>query len=432
MHLHADQPYSIGRKRHHCHFVFNDRRVSKRHCQIFFDGSLRKLYILSGVLSNIGSAIDSKSRIVHEFRKRVIMFSCGSEGFPILEASNGVFVNGVEIRKGMAVELMEGDRVSLVCGNWNASCGIRNRIGFVVDRIIVGNSDGLTFSGYSQSDKRRKRVFAVKANDSKFDGVFGRAKFLVDRCREILLSHDPLSCILRSDSDLQCGYKFEIGTKLAQRAMEDTGIDLVQSSSGLLCKSKGIDLEENGGNFYRKGDLGVDCFNAFGDKNLNLAVSDSIEKDNVSSDSDNEQGTNQHDFYPPPGKNFYLNRLEYMNHDSSSGLEKSISLTELIHPIESVTRMFIATFTSDIPWWGCLKFPNVLFSFADILIVFQTILVVDLCFFFLPPHVYMFDILLATCYVLFHYTYTGGYLNIMCELPHLKFFMLTILTELSP
>lgn len=342
MHLHADQPYSIGRKHHDCHFVFNDRRVSKRHCQIFFDGSLRKLYILSGVLSNTGSAIDSKSRIVHEFRKRVMMFSCGSEGFPILEASNGVFVNGVEIRKGMAVELMEGDRVSLACGNWNGSCEIGNRIGFVVERIIIENSDGridgLTFSGHSQSDKRRKRVFAVKANDSKFDGVFGRAKFLVDRCRDILLSHDPLSCILRSDSDLQCGYKFEIGTELAQRAREDTAIDVVQSSSGLLCKGKGIHL-------------GVDYVNAFGDKNLNLTVSDSIEKDNVSSDSDNEQGTNQHDFYPPPGKNFYLNRLEYMNHDSSSGLDKSISLTELIHPIESVTRMFIATFTSDIPWF---------------------------------------------------------------------------------
>jgi len=312
-----------------------------------------------------------------------MMFSCGSEGFPILEASNGVFVNGVEIRKGMAVELMEGDRVSLVCGNWNASCGIGNRIGFVVERIIVENSDGgidgLTFSGHSQSDKRRKRVFAVKANDSKFDGVFGRVKFLVDRCRDILLSHDPLSCILRSDSDLQCGYKFEI----AQRVRVDTGIDVVQSSSGLLCKSKGIHLEENGERICRKGDLGVDYINAFGDKNLNLTVSDSIEKDNVSSDSDNVQGTNQHDFYPSLGKNFYLNRLEYMNHDSSSGLDKSISLTELIHPIESVARMFIATFTSDIPWWGCLNFPNVLFSFADILIDFQTILVVDFLFLFL-------------------------------------------------
>jgi hypothetical protein len=30
-------------------------------------------------------------------------------------------LNGVEIRKGMAVELMGGDSLSLACGNWNSS-----------------------------------------------------------------------------------------------------------------------------------------------------------------------------------------------------------------------------------------------------------------------------------------------------------------------
>jgi hypothetical protein len=336
------------------------------------------------------------------------MVSRGSEGFPFLEASNGVYVNGVEIRKGMAVELYEGDTVSLVCGNQNCLCGIRNRIGFVVERIVVENCHGdddeddeidrLTFSGHSQSGKRSKRVFAVKANDSKFDGVVGRARFLVDRCRDILLSDDPLSCILHSDLDLQCGYKRAIGTELAQKVVEDNGIDIVQSSSALLCESKGMmDLEGNAGNICPKGNLEVDCVNvnAFADKNLNLVVSDSIEKDNVSSDGNNGQGGNGCNFYPPPGKNFYLNRLEFMNHDLS-GLDKSISLNELIHPIESVTRMFIATFPSDIPWWVRLKFLNVLFSFDDILIVFQTTLLFDLCFVLVPPRVYMFDISLAT------------------------------------
>ncbi|MCI12431.1 tyrosyl-DNA phosphodiesterase, partial [Trifolium medium] len=251
--------------------------------------------------------------------------SRGSEGFPFLEASNGVFVNGVEIRKGMAVELYEGDRVSLVCGNLNGSCGIRNRIGFVVERIVVENCDGyddgeidrLTFSGHSQSGKRSKRVFAVKANDTKFDGVVGRAMFLVDKCRDILLSDDPLSCILQSDLDLQCGYKRALGTGLVQKVVEDNGIDIGQSSSALLCESKGMDLEGNGGNFCPKGNLEVDCVDAFADKNLNLVVSDSIEKDNVSSDGNNGQGENGCNFYPPPGKNFYLNRLEFMNHDLS-------------------------------------------------------------------------------------------------------------------
>ncbi|CAK8579070.1 unnamed protein product [Lathyrus sativus] len=352
--LHADQPYLIGRKPRDCQFVFNDRRVSKRHCQIFFDASLRKLYILSGVLAH---ADCSEFRLVHEFRKRVMVLSRGSEYFPFLEASNGVFVNGVEIRKGMAVELMEGDRVSLVCGNMSGSCGIGNRIGFVVERIAVESCDGdgygefdrLTFSGHSQSGKRSKRVFAVKANDSKFEGVFGRARFLVDRCRDILLSDDPLSCIKRSVSDLQCGYKRTIGTELAQRVTEDNGIDTVQSSPGVLCESKVMNLEESGEKTCPEGKLGVDCVNVFCDENSNLIVSDCIEKDNVS-DGNKWQGNDGFNIYPPPGKNFYLNRLEFMNQDSS-GADKSISLNELINPIESVTGMFIATFTSDIQWF---------------------------------------------------------------------------------
>ncbi|XP_050899427.1 uncharacterized protein LOC127106180 isoform X2 [Lathyrus oleraceus] len=357
--LHADQPYLIGRKPRDCQFVFNDRRVSKRHCQIFFDASLRKLYILSGVLSHADS---SEFRLVHEFRKRVMVTSRGGEGFPFLEASNGVFVNGVEIRKGMAVELTEGDRVSLVCGNMSGSCGIGNRIGFVVERIAVESCDGdgddygefdrLTFSEHSQSGKRSKRVFAVKANDSEFEGVFGRARFLVNRCRDILLSDDPLSCIKRSVSDLQCGYKCTIDTELAelvQRVTEDNGIDTVQSSAGVLCESKVMNLEESGEKNCPKGKLGVDRVNGYCDENSKLIVSDCIEKDNVS-DGNNWQGNDGCNFYPPPGKNFYLNRLEFMNQDSL-GADKSISLNELIHPIESVTGMFIATFTSDIQWF---------------------------------------------------------------------------------
>lgn len=304
----------------------------------------------------------------------------GGEGFPFLEASNGVFVNGVEIRKGMAVELTEGDTVSLVCGNMSGSCGIGNRMGFVVERIVIENCDGkddgdgygefdrLTFSGHSQSGKRSKRVFAVKANDSKLEGAFGRARFLVDMCRNILLSDDPLSCIKRSVSDLQCGYRCAIGSELAQRVKEGNGIDTVQSSSGVRCESKVMNLEESGEKICAEGRLGVDRVNTFCMENSNLIVSDCIEKDNIS-DGNNWQGNDGCNFYPPPGKNFYLNRLEFMNQDSS-GAGNSISLNELINPIESLTGMFIATFTSDIQWWVCLNFLDILFSYDDVHILF--------------------------------------------------------------
>lgn len=108
MHLRADQPYSIGRRPRYCEFVFLDRRVSKRHCQVLFDASLRKLYILNGVLPHGHGDSTATCRLVHEFRKRAMISFHGNgddgDGVALLrEASNGVLVNGVEIQKGKAV-----------------------------------------------------------------------------------------------------------------------------------------------------------------------------------------------------------------------------------------------------------------------------------------------------------------------------------------
>ncbi|KAM3750737.1 hypothetical protein ACB098_04G056900 [Castanea mollissima] len=55
-------------------------------------------------------------------------------------------------------------------------------------------------------------------------------------------------------------------------------------------------------------------------------------------------------FVPPPGKNFYLNRLEFMHHTPLSH-QPVVSLLELLYPVESLSRLFIATFTSDILWF---------------------------------------------------------------------------------
>ncbi|RDX75863.1 Tyrosyl-DNA phosphodiesterase 1, partial [Mucuna pruriens] len=342
MRLRADHPYSIGRRPRDCGFVFCDRRVSKRHCQVLFDASLRKLYILNGVLLHSDDPT-ATCRVVHEFRKRT-MTSSPDDGFALREASNGVFVNGVEIEKGKAVELSPGDRVSLVCGNQSGSCGVGNGIGFVVERIDFegcgGEIDRLTVSGHSQSGKRNKRVFAVKANVSRYEGVIGRARFLIDRCRDILLSDDPVSCIKCAPGNAE-----------------------VQSSLEVLGESKGMNLEGKGHGFCQRGKVGLDDVNEVPDV---MRVLDSVRKDNHDPPSaggdwqGKRDGGGGGDVYPPPGKNFYLNRLEFMDHDSSS-CHRSISLSELIHPVESVSRMFIATFTSDIKWCDYLKFVNIPF-----------------------------------------------------------------------
>ncbi|KAK7318364.1 hypothetical protein RJT34_03063 [Clitoria ternatea] len=333
--LHADHPYTIGRAPHDCSFFFRDRRVSKRHCHILFDASLRKLYILNGVLSP-NSTTTCRHLLLHQFRKRATLTSSLDDAvFAVQEASNGVFVNGVEISKGTAAELTVGDKVSFVCGNRNRSCGIGDdKIGFVVQGIEFEGCEGdddneidrLTFSGHSQTGKRNKRVFALKTNVSRYDGVFEKARFLRDMCRDILLSDDPLYYILR---DVKFEYK-----------CAKPGNVEVQSNSALLCESKVMEFEAQ---CCPKGEVSVDCLNA---------VDDIGKDDPPPSVGGNLKEKHSHVGvdYRPPGKNFYLNSLEFMER-GSSGHHHSISLPELIHPVDSVSRMFIATFTSDIKWF---------------------------------------------------------------------------------
>ncbi|XP_028100029.1 uncharacterized protein LOC114299472 [Camellia sinensis] len=106
------RPYTIGRAHRHCDFVFEDRRVSKKHFQILFDALNRKICISDGV------------------------FWSGCGGFSRVRVSmNGVFVNGVRIVGGEVAELGAGNEVSLVCGN-EGVCSLGVRIAFVVQRTV--------------------------------------------------------------------------------------------------------------------------------------------------------------------------------------------------------------------------------------------------------------------------------------------------------
>ena len=192
----------------------------------------------------------------------------------------------------------------------------------------------------------------MTANDPRYEGVVGRARFLQDRCRDILLSNDPVSRILRDES------------KCAPGNAE------VQSNLELIGESKVKNLDPK----------------AVADEVPNeVKVLDSVGKDNCNPPSvggDWWQGTigGGGCNYPPPGKKFYLNRLEFMDHNSSV-CHLSISLLELIHPVESVSRMFIATFTSDIKWRDCPKFS--MYCFPSTVLFLQTMLYLYLCLYVL-------------------------------------------------
>lgn len=303
--LHPHRPYSIGRSPSRSDFLFLDRRVGRRHCQILFDPPLRKLYLLDGEFdSNSNSSLQVRASL------------------------NGVFVNGVRIRRGMTVELSAGDEVSLVCPN-PRRCSSSIRIGFVIERIAfeeklqseieVQRSQSQSQSQYSQgpvsSQKGNKRVFASKVSDhsafSKFEDHVSRANCLLRHCKNILLSDDPVSYI-RATTVPTCG-------------------DSLSKQNGVLFGSGTANGDDNREKSLFD-DVGKDC-SAFSDGGLKKKIS------------------NRGCIGDPPGKGFYLNRLGFMD-DSSSCHSTDTSLQELLHPVESISQMFIATFTSDILWYS--------------------------------------------------------------------------------
>jgi hypothetical protein len=339
--LEPDQPYTIGRSARLCQLVFDDRRVSKQHCQILFDASLRKLYLLDGAFSFTPITSSSGSCCLAN--------QCRNPEARVEASLNGVFVNGVRIRKGLVTELSAGDEVLLVCANDQCLCGSRLPIGFLIQRIIFeeevllqGCNDippPITSQGHSQgpvsSGKVNKSIFALMANSSafsrtKWDDLVGRANSLSTWCRNILQSDDPISYIRRCPFSVQ-----------SSPTVEHPGDKVV------AVKADGNHHTENvsvrGDRFCHKEYFGIPSENA------KISSLNSAGKENPPHFDGVIRNKTCGNICPPPGKSFYLNRLEIMNQCSFSH-RAVVSLPELLHPVESISRLFIATFTSDILW----------------------------------------------------------------------------------
>ncbi|XP_057970329.1 uncharacterized protein LOC131159439 isoform X2 [Malania oleifera] len=221
---------TIGRDRRFCHFLFDDPRVSRRHCQLSFHAALRKIFISDGFAffsPTPDSVINNEPKVEHPpscSRVRVRAHSL-----------NGVFVNGVRVGRDTVAGLSDGDEVLLVCAGNDGVCSLGIRIGFVVQRVVY--TDDVPVVGNVISDSK-------------------------------------------------------------------------SSSASLNSLGRGNALQSDGGN-----------------RNKNRPHSCS-----------------------PPGKKFYLNRLESMVH-GSFGPHTVVSLPELLHPVEGLLRIFSATFTCDVLWF---------------------------------------------------------------------------------
>ncbi|PON71257.1 Tyrosyl-DNA phosphodiesterase I [Parasponia andersonii] len=353
------RPYSIGRSPRHSDFLFHDRRVGRRHCQIFFDPLLRKLYLLDAGFDSDNAALQVRASL------------------------NGVFVNGFRIKSGMALELSVGDEVSLVCAK-QSHC----RVGFAVQRIVFeekllamsaeiesrrSQSQSQSQSQYSQgpvpSQKGNKRVFASKVCDSdddtaavsKCEDLIARANCLLSHCKHILLSDDPVSCI-RATTVPTCQPEGSLLCPLDHKLGSEGASPVLPSSSPVVrhCE-KEVVSEPNGnlanvcatGDSLSRQNSGLFCSGtATGDSNLEKSLINNVAKDfsmcsgGVVKTKISARGCTGE----PPGKGFHLNRLGFMD-DSFSGHPTDTSLRELLHPVGSIYQIFIATFTTDILWF---------------------------------------------------------------------------------
>ncbi|KAL9156493.1 hypothetical protein ABFS82_09G080600 [Erythranthe guttata] len=354
------KPYTIGRKLKACHFIFTDRRVSRRHCQLCFDSLENKIYFSDGLLLGYSGCNDRSS------------------SSRALVSTNGAFVNGVRISG--VVELRVGDVVSLVCVDEEA-CGSGASIGFVVEKAVfveeVDNRSLIRFNSCTVHRERNSSVFKCRR-------VLDNTSVLVSWCRDIICNDDPISyiqkgivlnrkngidlsfrnelkkcCGLFSDNDFEfcSNTELQIGCRNRKRVYSRE-VEAVEKCDGKSLKEIIAVSEENA----ERSNI-VDAANADTERQMKIDVVD-IPHNAVASGDSTGLSVGRRDSFPcreflddkncggcvPPGKKFYLNRLPFRGQDTDE-TNDVVSLPELFHPIENLKRVFIATFTSDILWF---------------------------------------------------------------------------------
>ncbi|PUZ46985.1 hypothetical protein GQ55_7G126800 [Panicum hallii var. hallii] len=235
-------------------------------------------------------------------------------------------VNGRPIRARTPAELAVGDEVSVL---WRGA-----RYGLVVERFVsCGGGGGV----------------AAKAPGSCQEGLVFRAESLRKRLRAISESEDPLSFL----RDSSCS-----GNGSADAGVEE----LRQDGAGELCLDNPTNpvSEEN----LPQDDCNLDQDKLEyhpdvvkgGDTDAELCqgskgCGDDNEEQTGCSNGNEEQHHSEGCY--SDGSTFFLNRLARIGSLSDTRAEphSGVTLPQLLHPVESLVRVFTATFTSDISWF---------------------------------------------------------------------------------
>ncbi|KAK4395457.1 hypothetical protein Sango_1700000 [Sesamum angolense] len=354
--LEPHKPYTIGRKLRFCDFIFRDRRVSKRHCQLYFDSLEKKIYLSDGSFLDYSECGDSFSRV----------------------STNGVFVNGVRI-SGVA-EVGVGDVVCLIC-RIEEVCGLGVSIGFLVEKTaFVEEVDYRSLIQLNPCGVHPEQASLGLGCDRIMDDT----GVLLSWCRDILCSDDPVSYIRKCvvlDQRKRIDLAFRNGLKKYSALLLDNGCLNGGLQSGCRNRkrvySREVETVENCDVKSGKEIIVVP------EQNTELKFSDVSTTSNadiarqscaggidigngvIASDDPSGLSLGERDYFQcgdqldeksyakcilPPGKKFYLNHLQFWGQE----VEKTgddVSLPELFHPIENLKQVFIATFTSDILWF---------------------------------------------------------------------------------
>ncbi|XP_023766315.1 uncharacterized protein LOC111914840 [Lactuca sativa] len=351
IHLQPTLLYTIGRDRRLCDFSLDHRQVSKQHCQIYFDAYNKKVFVVDGV-SFLSSEEFSKVRV----------------------SLNGVFVDGARVGNGEIKEVSAGSVVSFICANEGVCNSIR--IGFSVERIIFMEEVIHGNSSNSRNDLFPE-IFIGKSVDSKL----ANAGLLSSKCREILSSDDPLLYIrecfpnpfklrakhvsrnrVKRNSCITPANFLSHPSCVAHGVYSCEGLNTTDNKTTCLSKVEHSNLDTSCRNSFIASEMNVElqhCIVNGGHLqqpvNARFPLGECISNNKPSDIYTCEENIIQSEqkkkgvCAPPPGNKFYLNRLHFMGDDQLS--EVNVTLPELLHPVETLERVFIATFTSDLSWF---------------------------------------------------------------------------------
>ncbi|WVZ85492.1 hypothetical protein U9M48_032414 [Paspalum notatum var. saurae] len=254
-------------------------------------------------------------------RARALLLStsgCELRLTPRFYGAGAPSVNGRPLRAGTPAELAVGDEVSVL------RCGVR--YGFVVERFVSCGG----------------REVGTAARARSCEELVFRAESLRKRLRAISESQDPLSFL----RDCSGSSSPDVGLK--ELRQDGAGKLYLDNPTGPISANTlqgGSDIDQDKLDHRPDGVNGGDGELCQGSKGCGDG---NLEQTGCGSGSE-EQYRGEGCY--SDGSTFFLNRLAGIGSGTRAEPHGEVTLPQLFHPVESLVRVFIATFTSDIPWF---------------------------------------------------------------------------------